>query len=79
MTGNTDTSDLPRFETVYYTILNSVSSQSALVKSSIARKPEFLNPKIFEVVKTFKTFNPPDFKFYPSKLTDKKIPHMVLC
>ena len=22
--------------------------------------------------KAFKTFNPPDFKFYPSKLTDKK-------
>ena len=29
--------------------------------------------------KTFKKCNPPDFKFYPSKLIDKNFPHMVYC
>ena len=51
----------------YNTRLNSVSSQCARGKPSIARKPE----------ETFKHCNPPDFKIYPSKLTDKIFPHMV--
>ena len=46
--------------------LDSVSSQCARGKSSIARKPED-HPK---------NFNLPDFKFYPtSKLTDAIFPH----
>ena len=52
---------------------NSVSSQSASGKSSIARKPED-HPKCFNWKKTFQKCNPPDFKFYPSKLTNKHFP-----
>ena len=29
--------------------------------------------------KTFQKCNLPDFKFYPSKLVNKKFPHMMLC
>ena len=47
--------------------LNSVSSQRARGKSSIARKPEFHPPKI----------NHLDFKFYLGKLNNKIFPHMV--
>ena len=55
---------------------NSVSSQCALDKSSIAQKLEVYS-KIFKWQKTFKKCNPPDFKSYPSKLTNKKFLHMV--
>ena len=34
-------------------------------------------PKYLSGKKIFKKWNPSDFKFYPSKLTDKKFPHMV--
>ena len=33
--------------------------------------------KLAPFLKTFQKCNPPDFKFYPSKLTDKIFPHMV--
>ena len=56
--------------------LNSASSQCARGKSSIARKPED-HPKIFKWLKAFQKCNHPDFKFYPSRLTDKIFPHMV--
>ena len=56
--------------------LNSVSSQCARGKLSIARKPED-HPKLFKWYKTFQKYNPPDFKFYLSKLTNKIFPHMV--
>ena len=56
--------------------LNSVSSQCARDKSSIARKPE-VQSKIFKWLITFRKCNPPDFNFHPSKLTDKNFHHMV--
>ena len=59
-------------------IQNSVSFQCARGKSSNARKLED-HPKIFMWLKTFQKCNSPDFKFYPSKFTDKKFPHMVKC
>ena len=59
-----------------YMYLNSVSSQCARGKSSIARKPED-HPNILSGKKTFQKYNPPDFKFYLSKLTNKIFPHMV--
>ena len=51
--------------------LNSISSQCALgtCKSSFERKPED-HPNYFKWQKTFQKCNPPDLKFYPSKLTD---------
>ena len=52
------------------------SSQCAHGKLSIARKPEDY-PKMFKWSKTFQKGNPSDFKFYPSKLADKKFPHNV--
>ena len=52
---------------------NSVSSQCACGKSSIARKPED-HPKIFKRLKTSKKCNPLDFKFYPRKPTNKIFP-----
>ena len=33
----------------------------------------------FSGKKTFKNCNPPDFKFYPSKLTNKIFCYIVLC
>ena len=56
--------------------LNSVSSQCARGKPSIARKPED-HPKVLSGKKTFQKRNPPDFKFYPCKLTDTVFPHIV--
>ena len=50
-------------------------SQCGRGKLSIARKPED-HPKMFKWYFFF-LCNPPDFKFYPSKLTDKIFPHMV--
>ena len=49
----------------------SVSSLCARGKSSIARKPEDI-PTFLIGKKTFKKCNPSDFKFYLSKLSDKK-------
>ena len=60
----------------YSTRLNSVSSQCALGKPSVVRKPEN-HPKIFKWYFLVKKCNPPDFKFYPSKLNNKIVPHMV--
>ena len=57
-------------------MLKSVSSQCARGNSSFVQKPE-VHSKIFLVVKTFKKCNPPDFKFYLSKLTNKNFRHMV--
>ena len=34
-------------------------------------------PKFLKGKKTFQKCNPPDFKLYPSKLTNKNFPHMV--
>ena len=34
-------------------------------------------PKFWSGKNTFQKCNPPDFKFYPSMLTDKNFPHMV--
>ena len=34
-------------------------------------------PKFLSGKKTFQKCNTPDFKFYLSKLTNKKFPHMV--
>ena len=58
------------------TYLKSVSSQCAPGKSFIARKPE-VYPNSFKRSKTFKKSNPPDFKFYPSELTNKNFPHVL--
>ena len=55
--------------------LNSVSSQFARDKSSIARKPA--HSKYFLLLKTFKKCNAPDFKFCLGKLNNKTFPHMV--
>ena len=49
--------------------LNSVSSQCVRGKLSVVRNQTFLSGK-----KKSKKCNPPDFKFYPSKLTDKDFP-----
>ena len=35
------------------------------------------NPKFLSGQKTLKKCNPPDFKFYLAKLTNKNFPHMV--
>ena len=56
--------------------LNSVSSQCTRGKSSTARK-SIDHPKIFKWSRTFQQCNLPDFKFYPSKLTNKTFSHMV--
>ena len=58
--------------------LNSVSSQCARDKSSIARKPK-VQSKIFKWLITFQKCNPPDFNFHPGKLTDKKFHHIDWC
>ena len=60
--------------------LNSVSSQCARGKSSIARKPEYHPPPpkkkgIFFSQKS----NHLDFKFYLGKLNNKISPHTVQC
>ena len=39
----------------------------------MAQKPE-VHPKMFKWYKILKKCNPPDFKFYPSKLTNKNFP-----
>ena len=36
-----------------------------------------VRPKNFSCKKTIQTCNPPDFKFYPRKLTNKNFPQMV--
>ena len=56
--------------------LNSVASQCAAGKSSIARKPEEHIRKNKNKKKN-KKCNPPAFKFFPNKLIDKTVPHMV--
>ena len=53
--------------------LNPVSYQCARGKSFIARKPE-VNSKFFKLLQEC---NPPDFKFYLVKLSNKMFPHMV--
>ena len=60
-------------------VLNSVSSQCACGKSSVAWKPE-VNPKILsgKNLKTVKKCNPPDFKFYLGKLTNEISPYGVM-
>ena len=64
--------------------LNSVSSQCARGKSSVAhvvnrllRENRKTILKFLSGKKAFQKRNPPDLKFYPSKLTDKYFPHMV--
>ena len=57
--------------------LNSVSSQCARGKLSIARKPE-VHPTFFNGKKLLKNVTS-RFKFYPSKLNNKDFPHMVQC
>ena len=41
-----------------------------LLRKSRKTNPKFLSGNFF-----FQKCNPPDFNFYPSKLTDKKFPH----
>ena len=53
--------------------LNSVSSQCVRGNRPLGKNLKTI-PKCL-VVK--KKYNPPDFKFYPSKLSDKKFHHMV--
>ena len=50
----------------------SVHAVNRLLRENRKTIPKFLSGK-----KTDKKCNPPDFKFYPRKLTDKNFPHMI--
>ena len=56
------------YETDPGTNILTVSSRYALYVSVIFGKPE-VHP-IFRCLKTFYKYNPPDFNFYPRKLTN---------
>ena len=58
-------------------VLNAVSLQCSRGKSSVARKTE-VGPKLFKWYKLKKKCNPPDFKFYLCKLTNKFSPYGVM-
>ena len=58
------------FQTAIHSSINSVSSQCARGKSSIARKPKTI-PNFLSGKKLVKNVTPPDFIFYRNKLTDK--------
>ena len=79
ISASISTTERARFIVAVKKIQNSVSSQCASGKSSIARKPE-VHPKLFfNGKKLLKNCNSPDFKFYPSKLNNTDFPLMVQC
>ena len=54
-----------------------MSHLSAPVVNRLLRENRKTILKIFKSLETFQKCNPPDFKFYPSKSTDEKFPHMM--
>ena len=72
-------------QTLHYQLFNNsylwkwlnLSHLSVHVVNRLLRKNRKPIPKFLSGKKTLKKCNPPDFKFYPSKFTDKNFPHMV--
>ena len=58
-------------------IYQNLSHLSAQVVNRLLRENRKSIPKFLSSKKTFQICNPPDFKFYPSKLTNKKFHHVV--